>query len=103
MERLGKTMLDLHKMAKGKKKKIKVSKKERMEYTTIKEKVEVLKFAASKADATLEKVNTMKRRPSINEQLKLVRECSDTRRAADDKMERYLVLDELITAADESL
>ena len=76
---------------------------ERMEYTTIKDKVKVLKIVAAKTDATLEKVNTMKRRPSINEQLKLVRQCSDERRAADDKMERYIVLDELITAADESI
>ena len=74
-----------------------------MKYTTIEDEVEVLEIAAAKAEAALEKVNTMKRRPSTKEQLKLVRECLDARRTTDEKMESYLALDELITSADERI
>jgi len=62
--------------------------------------VEELEIAAAKAEAVLEEANSKKKRLSMNEQLKLVSKCKDARRAADVKMERYIVLDELITAAD---
>jgi len=100
LERLGNTMLEQQKAAKKKNKKIKVTKKERMEYATIESEVEELEIAAAKAQAA---VDSMARSLSMNDQLKLVSECDNARRAADQKMERYIVLDELITAADESI
>mmetsp|Transcript_6923 Transcript_6923/g.5754 ORF Transcript_6923/g.5754 Transcript_6923/m.5754 type:complete len:90 (-) Transcript_6923:97-366(-) len=83
-----------------KKKKIKVTKKERMEYATIESDVQELEIAAAKAQAVVE---NMPGGLSMNDQLELVSESGKARRAADEKMERYLVLDELITAADESV
>jgi len=103
LERLGKAMLDQKAAARGKKK-VKVTKKERKEYETIEAEVEELEIAAAKAAAALEEANAGtrgKRRPTMNEMLELTRACTDARSAADAKMERYIILDELITAADE--
>ena len=93
-------MQEKKKAEKGKKK-VKVSKKERKEYATIEAEVEELEIVAAKAVAALEEANNGKRRLSMNEVLDLANDVSDTRRAADAKMERYIFLDELITAADE--
>jgi len=100
LERLGKTMLDQQKLEKGKKK-VKVSKKERKEYATIEDEVEVLEIAAAEAQAVLDEANASKKRLSMNDMLELVSKSSAARRAADAKMERYIALDELITAADD--
>ena len=100
LERLGKALQEKKKAEKGKKK-VKVSKKERKEYATIEAEVEELEIVAAKAVAALEEANNGKRRLSMNEVLELASDVSDTRRAADAKMERYIFLDELITAADE--
>ena len=93
-------MQEKKKAEKGKKK-VKVSKKERKEYATIEAEVEELEIVAAKAVAALEEANNGNRRLSMNETLDLANDVSDTRRAADAKMERYIFLDELITAADE--
>ena len=95
-------MLEAQQMLKEKKKqkKKKVSKKERKEYETIEAEVEELEMAALAAAALVEEANSNKKRLGMNEMLELVSKASDARRAADAKMERYIELDELITAAD---
>ena len=84
----------------SKKKKIKVSKKERLEYATIEAEVEELEMAAMKAQAALDEANSGASRLSQKAVLALAGESSAARRAADRKMERYIELDELITMAD---
>ena len=84
----------------SKKKKIKVSKKERLEYATIEAEVEELEMAAVKAQAALDEANSGASRLSQKAVLALAGESSAARRAADRKMERYMELDELITMAD---
>ena len=101
LERLGKAMQEEREAAKKAKKKVKVSKKERLEYATIEAEVEELEIAAAKAVAALDEANNAKRRLSMMEMMELTSNVSDTRSAADARMERYIVLDELITAADE--
>ena len=84
----------------SKKKKVKVSKKERLEYATIEAEVEKLEMAAVKAQAALDEANSGAIRLSQKAVLALAGESSAARRAADRRMERYLELDELITMAD---
>ena len=82
-------------------KKLKVGKKEREEYATIEADLEALEIAAAKAKADLEEASAAKRRPPQMELLALAAAATDARRAADDKMERYMLLEELISEADE--
>ena len=96
LERLGKQMLHEKKNKKNKK----VSKMDRKEYETIEAEVEELEIAAAEAAAAVEEANTKNKRLSMNEMLELVKKSSNARAAADARMERYIVLDELITAAD---
>jgi len=100
LERLGETMLAQQKAEKGKKKKIKVSKKDREEYAVIEAQVEALEIAAAEAQAKVDEANAGKKRLSMNDMLDLVGEAQAAREAADARMERYIVLDELITTAD---
>merc|ERR1712070_1332481 len=93
---LAKTKLEP--VAKGKKK-IKVTKKERQEYETIEEEVEELEIAAVMAEQELEEQSKLKRLDQ-SEMLELARKSSAARRAADAKMERYLELEEKVSAAD---
>ena len=86
--------------SKKKQKKIKVSKKEREEYATIEADCEALEVAAAEAKAALEEANSSARRLSSREMMDIASAASDARRAADEKMERYLELEELITTAD---
>jgi ATP-binding cassette subfamily F protein uup len=81
-------------------KKVKVSKKDRKEYETIEEEVETLEVKAAEAEAALAEANAAARRLSTNEMMALAAAASDARRAADQKMERYIELEELISAAD---
>ena len=81
-------------------KKFKVSKKEREEYATIEADVEALEVAAAEAAAALEEANNAARRPKPAEMMELAGAASDARKAADEKMERYLELEELMEKAD---
>jgi hypothetical protein len=77
-----------------------VSKKERAEYATIEEKVEELELLATEAQKALDEANAMARRPSQSAILELAGQVSVSRKAADEMMERYLYLDEMISKAD---
>ena len=77
-----------------------MTKKERKEYETIEAEVEALEIAAAEAEAALEEANNAPRRPKPAEMMELAGAASDARRAADQKMERYIELEELISAAD---
>ncbi|KOO34895.1 ABC protein involved in -independent precise excision of transposon [Chrysochromulina tobinii] len=81
-------------------KKVKVSKKDRDEYATIEVEVERLEVAAVKAQAALDQANSAARRLSSREMLEIASAASAARRAADEKMERYMYLEELISQAD---
>ena len=81
-------------------KKAKVSKKDRDEYATIEVEVERLEVAAVKAQAALDQANSAARRLSSREMLEIASAASAARRAADEKMERYMYLEELISQAD---
>jgi len=85
--------------AKKGKKKLKVSKKERQEYETIEAEVEELEIAAVRAETALAEANAGKRLKQ-SEVLALAGESTAARIAADKKMERYMELEELMTAAD---
>jgi len=100
LERQGQAILDEQTATRKANKKPKVSKKERKEYATIEEEVELLEDVAIAAEAALEAAQTAKVRLNMNDMLDLASASSSARRVADDKMERYIVLDELITAAD---
>ena len=84
----------------NKKKKIKVTKKERKEYETIEAEVEELELAAIKAQEALDEANAGKSGLSLKEKMAVASACTAARRAADERMERYVELDELITMAD---
>jgi hypothetical protein len=86
--------------AANQKKKVKVSKKERKEYETIEAEVEELELAAVRAQEALDEANAGKAGLSLKEKMAVAGACTAARRAADEKMERYLELDELITMAD---
>ena len=90
---------NIKKMAKGKKK-IKVSKKDRAEYATIEAKVEELELKAVAAQTALDDANAAQKRPSQSAVLELAGQVSTARKEADDIMERYLHLDEMISQAD---
>lgn len=77
-----------------------MSKKERAEYATIEEKVEELELLATEAQKALDEANAMARRPSQSAILELAGQVSVSRKAADEMMERYLYLDEMISKAD---
>ena len=77
-----------------------MSKKERAEYATIEAKVEELELLAVAAQTALDDANAQARRPSQSEVLDLAGQVSATRKAADDLMERYMHLDEMISQAD---
>ena len=81
-------------------KKFKVTKKDRDEYATIEAEVERLEVAAVKAQAALDQANSAARRLSSREMLEIASAASAARRAADEKRERYLYLEELISQAD---
>ena len=76
------------------------SKKERAEFATMEEKVEELELLAMEAQKALDEANAMARRPSQSAILELAGQVSATRKAADEMMERYLYLDEMISKAD---
>ena len=77
-----------------------MSKKERAEYATIEEKVEELELLATEAQKALDEANAMARRPCQSAILELAGQVSVSRKAADEMMERYLYLDEMISKAD---
>ena len=88
---------DLSKAAKKKKpKKLKAGKREREEYATIEEDIEALEALAAKADAELEEAKSATKRLGQMEMLDLVMAASDARKAVDEKMERFLELEELL-------
>jgi len=80
------------------KKKRKVGKREREEYATIEADIEALEAALAKAEADLEEANSSKQRPAQMELLALAAAASDARSALDDKMERFLELEDLMLA-----
>ena len=80
-------------------KKVKVSKRERDEYATIEAEVEALEIVAVEAQAVLDAANGAARRLSPREMMALASSASNARRAADEKMERYLELEELMIQA----
>ena len=79
-----------------KEKKKKVGKKEKDEYATIEVDIEALEAEVAKAEAELEEGNNAKPRLGQMELLALVMAASEARKALDDKMERYLELEELM-------
>jgi ATP-binding cassette subfamily F protein uup len=81
------------------KKKVKVTKKERQEYATIEEEVEALEAAAAEAQAALDEANNGPKRLSSSEIMEIASAASVARKRADEKMERYIELDELIAAS----
>ena len=56
--------------------------------------------SAVKAQAALDQANSAARRLSSREMLEIASAASAARRAADEKMERYMYLEELISQAD---
>lgn len=82
-----------------KKKKVKVTKKDRAEYETIEADIEALELAAQEAQAALDEANANARGHS-SALLDLAQAASTARRRAEEKMERFIELDELISAAD---
>jgi len=92
-------MQKVSEVTKKKAKKVKVGKRERDEYAVIEAEVEALEIAAAKAEADLEEANSSKTRLSQTELLAVAAAASDARRAADQRMERYLELEEMMTQA----
>jgi ABC-type multidrug transport system ATPase subunit len=83
-------------------KKVKVTKKDREEYATIEAEVEALEIAAAEAHANMEAGNAAKPRLPMNDLLALADAASASRRAADERMERYLELEEIMLATAEA-
>ena len=83
----------------GAKKKKKVGKRERDEYATIEADIEALEAAAEEAQAAMEAGNAATKRLPQMELLALASAATDARRALDEKMERYLELEELMAEA----
>ena len=77
-----------------------MSKKDRAEYATIEAKVEELELKAVAAQTALDDANAAQKRPSQSAVLELAGQVSTARKEADDIMERYLHLDEMISQAD---
>ncbi len=79
-------------------KKKKVGKREKAEYETIEADIDALEAAATTAEAALEEAKASTRRMPQMELLALASAASSARRAADEKMERYLELEEMMSA-----
>ena len=86
--------------ASKKEKKVKVSKKERAEYETIEAEVEALEVACAEAEAAFEEAKSKTAKKSVTQQMALADAAQCARKAADEKLERYLELEELISKAD---
>jgi len=86
---------------KEKEKKKKFGKREKAEYATIEADVAELEAAAAKAEAELQEVIASRKRLPQMQQLALVNAAAAARRAADDKMDRYLELEEMLELAEE--
>ncbi|EOD12548.1 hypothetical protein EMIHUDRAFT_247380 [Emiliania huxleyi CCMP1516] len=71
---------------------------EKAEYATIEADVAELEAAAAKAEAELQEVIASRKRLPQMQQLALVNAAAAARRAADDKMDRYLELEEMLRA-----
>jgi len=82
--------------AKKKGKKKKFGKRERDEYATIEADVEALEAAAAAAEAALGEAQSAKTRRPQMELMELANQASIARRALDDKMNRFLELEELM-------
>ena len=83
-----------------KEKKVKVSKKERAEYETIEAEVEALEVACAEAEAAFEEAKSKTAKKSVTQQMAMADAAQCARKAADEKLERYLELEELISKAD---
>ena len=87
--------------ASKKEKKVKVSKKERAEYETIEAEVGALEVACAEAEAAFEEAKSRtSKRLTLTEQMAMADAALSARKAADEKLERYLELEELISKAD---
>ena len=83
-----------------KEKKVKVSKKERAEYETIEAEVEALEVACAEAEAAFEEAKSKTAKKSVTQQMAMADAAQCARKAADEKLERYLELEDLISKAD---
>jgi len=86
--------------ASKKEKKVKVSKKERAEYETIEAEVEALEVACAEAEAAFEEAKSKTAKKSVTQQMAMADAAQCARKAADEKLERYLELEDLISKAD---
>jgi ATP-binding cassette subfamily F protein 3 len=91
---------ELSKTAKTARRKKKLGKRERDEYATIEADIEELEVAAAKAQADMEEGNGATKRLPQMELLALASAAMDAQRALDEKMERYLELEEMMAGVD---
>jgi ABC-type multidrug transport system ATPase subunit len=90
----------LSQASRKKQKKKKFGKREREEYDTIEADIEALEAAVATAESELEQGNAAKPRLPQMELLALASAASEAHRALDEKMERYLELEEMIAVAE---